>query len=306
MLSEVKITRPNQGLPAAVSNVPAAALPRDPEQQLERLELKPQDVTHVLYHADCPDGMGAAFAAWKSLGNKAEYIAVKHEVAPPQLPRNANVAIVDFSFPRETLLELKSKVENMVLLDHHKSAQDQLQDLDFVAFDLNRAAAGIAWKYFHPTKQQPELLHYVEDSDLGRHQLPHTREINAALSTYPLDFNVWEKLSVDQLKEEGPGVLAARDRRAGDVAKGAKWQDVGGYHVPTVNVTPDYAAEVREKLFENHPEAPFVAIYSVDHEHVERWSLYSQGDFDVSKLAENKGGGGHPYAAGFRIFPNQF
>lgn len=32
----------------------------------------------VLYHANCADGFGAAFAAWLKLGDEAEYVACSY------------------------------------------------------------------------------------------------------------------------------------------------------------------------------------------------------------------------------------
>ena len=40
--------------------------------------VEPTSVDCVIYHADCTDGFGAAYAAWKQLGNRAEYHACKH------------------------------------------------------------------------------------------------------------------------------------------------------------------------------------------------------------------------------------
>ena len=41
------------------------------------------DNISVLYHADCPDGFGGAYAAWKKFGDTAEYIPVKYGRTPP-------------------------------------------------------------------------------------------------------------------------------------------------------------------------------------------------------------------------------
>ena len=40
--------------------------------------LAPSSVNCVIYHADCTDGFGAAYSAWKLLGNRAEYHACRH------------------------------------------------------------------------------------------------------------------------------------------------------------------------------------------------------------------------------------
>ena len=38
----------------------------------------------VLYHAECPDGFGGSFAAWKKFGKTAIYIPVYHDTSPPE------------------------------------------------------------------------------------------------------------------------------------------------------------------------------------------------------------------------------
>ena len=47
--------------------------------------LEPTSVNCVIYHADCTDGFGAAYSAWKQLGNRAEYHACKHGTPPPDI-----------------------------------------------------------------------------------------------------------------------------------------------------------------------------------------------------------------------------
>ena len=40
--------------------------------------MDPSSVQVVIYHANCNDGFGAAYSAWKLLGNRAEYHAASH------------------------------------------------------------------------------------------------------------------------------------------------------------------------------------------------------------------------------------
>ena len=49
--------------------------------------LEPTTVNCVIYHADCTDGFGAAYSAWKLLGNRADYYACKHGTKPPNVKR---------------------------------------------------------------------------------------------------------------------------------------------------------------------------------------------------------------------------
>ena len=63
--------------------------------------LEPSAVDCVIYHAECTDGFGSAYAAWKLLGNRAEYHACKHGTPPPEV-KGKNVVILDFSFDNGT------------------------------------------------------------------------------------------------------------------------------------------------------------------------------------------------------------
>ena len=63
--------------------------------------IEPSSVDCVIYHADCTDGFGAAYSAWKLLGNRAEYHACKHGTPPPPV-KGKNVVILDFAFNNST------------------------------------------------------------------------------------------------------------------------------------------------------------------------------------------------------------
>ena len=84
---------------------------------------------YVLYHAHCSDGFGAAWAAWKRLGETATYVPVRHGVPPPPLPNCARLFLVDFAYPAEQLVQLSQSVSHITVLDHHKSARAALADI---------------------------------------------------------------------------------------------------------------------------------------------------------------------------------
>ena len=62
--------------------------------------------TWVLYHANCLDGFGAAWAAWKALGDATNYRPVHHGDPLPQIPEGQRVFILDFCYPPELLTHL--------------------------------------------------------------------------------------------------------------------------------------------------------------------------------------------------------
>ncbi|MGH7257198.1 MAG: phosphoesterase, partial [Nitrospiraceae bacterium] len=62
----------------------------------------PEDPTLVLYHAECADGFGAAWAIWKRFP-EVRFLPVKHGEPRPKDLRGERVVIVDFSYARPVL-----------------------------------------------------------------------------------------------------------------------------------------------------------------------------------------------------------
>lgn len=261
--------------------------------------------THVLYHQACPDGFGAAWAAWKKFGKDAVYIGVHPGDLAPELPTDASVLMVDVAFPRGRLLDLRSKVKQVTVVDHHVTNKNDIGDLPDTHFDMNQSGATLAWQFLHPGKKIPELLLYVEDRDLWRFKLPDSRELNAALSSYQQRFDLWEVLAtmgVDKLKHDGGIILRAESRMIEEICENAFWTKIDGHDVPVVNTTT-LRSQVGDRLCQMHPTAPFSAYFfekeTVEKKRIRCWGLRSPGRLDVSAIAKKRGGGGHPDAAGF-------
>ncbi|MFN8609293.1 MAG: DHHA1 domain-containing protein [Vulcanimicrobiota bacterium] len=260
--------------------------------------VNPQEVTHVIYHGSCDDGFGAAWAAWKLLGHRATYLAAQHGEPVPDLPGQAVVALVDFSYKRPVVENLRSQVRGVVILDHHVTAQADLQDLDYAVFDMERSGAHLAWNYFHAGQPLPELLAYVEDKDLWHFRLPQSKEVTAAIRSYPMDFQIWSSFEVESLKREGVALLRLQEQQVLAHCKRMRWENLGGYNVPVVNAS-DLRSEIANRLCTLYPEAPFAAAYYDTQDAHRNWSLRSVGEFDVATLARRFGGGGHKNASGF-------
>lgn len=262
-----------------------------------------QKNTYVLYHGDCFDGFGAAWAAYQWFGYEAEYIAVLHGKPMPDIPDGATVFILDFSYPRADLVALSKRCA-LKVLDHHASAKEALEGLDFATFDLNKSGARIAWEYFHPGEDIPGLLEYIEDRDLWRWALPQSREVAAAMRLYPFDFATWDFLAwpgrMDGLKTEGEVCLRCTKELVKTIAQEAAFLRVGGHWVPVVNAPLRLTSEVCEELLSRHQGSLFVAAYCDRADGVRQWGLRSRGDFDCSQVAIDYGGGGHKASAGFQ------
>lgn len=253
---------------------------------------------YVLYHANCPDGFGAAYAAWKKFGEGTHYVPVSHGSPPPEFKNHSEIYIVDFSYDRDTLVGMNA-AHTVKVLDHHRSAEAQLQGLDFVEFDMHRSGAVMAWEYFHPDQDVPLLLQYVQDQDLWNWALPDSQEICTALNIYPLEFEVWDQIEVDQLRKEGQVVLRYKEQLMDRLLQKVDWLDIAGHKVPAIN-TPLFASELGNQLCMDYPEADFAVCYA-EHDGKRKFSLRSVGDFDVSAVAGIFGGGGHRNASGMAI-----
>ena len=284
---------------------PAHSPRRTPARGGERqwVTVNPQEITHVLYHSRCDDGFGAAYSAWLVLGDKAQYIPVTHGDPPPVLPDDAVVAIVDFSYKRPVLIELHDRLRGLIVLDHHLTAQSELTGLDFVHFDMDHSGAHLAWCFFHPEEPPPELLRYVEDKDLWRFLLPESKEVTAALRSYPMSFTIWNQLKVEDLRREGVSMLRFQELQVDAACERVRFAQILEWEVPIVNAT-DCRSEIANRLCELYPQTAFAAAYYDNNQGFRCWSLRSLGDFDVADVAQRLGGGGHKNASGFvETFP---
>jgi oligoribonuclease NrnB/cAMP/cGMP phosphodiesterase (DHH superfamily) len=266
--------------------------------------------TYVLYHARCYDGFAAAYAAWLVLGESAEYIPVNYQEPPPELADGARLFILDFSYPRSVLLELRQRMAAVVVLDHHAGAERELAGLDSCHFDNSKSGAVLAWNYFHPSLPTPALLEYIEDRDLWRWQLPYSREVSAGLRLYPFDFRVWDTLNTSSLITEGSAVMRYQEQLIKAAVARASPEPLGAWQgIPTVNATCLWS-EIGEALVAEYPDAPFAAVWdertNKQGDAVRQYSLRSaKGGQDVSVVAKQWGGGGHVNAAGFSIVLNK-
>lgn len=264
-------------------------------------------MTYVIYHGNCFDGFGAAYALWTVYGKDAVYIPALYGNPPPEVPADADVIMVDISYRRDVMKAFRAKVNSLVVLDHHKTAQAELAGLDqeidaTIIFDMNHSGAYLAWKYCHEEESSiPLLLLYVEDRDLWRHNMSGSREVHAALTSYPFDFELWREFTqndIEELINEGYVIMRAMKTQIDIITKNVVWYTIGNYYVPVVNTTA-YFSEVAHRLLEMFPAAPFSAYY-IDRADYRQWGLRSEDHrVDVSEIAKLYGGGGHRNASGF-------
>jgi len=122
----------------------------------------------VLFHGNCPDGVTAAWAAWKVLGDDAEYVPMFHPIRSLPDCTDRNVYLLDFSCARDIMIQADACARSFLVLDHHEGQEKEIKGLPFVVFDKSRAGAGLAWDYFHPEMPRPAMVNLIEDRDIRK------------------------------------------------------------------------------------------------------------------------------------------
>lgn len=288
-----------------------------------------------IYHGNCADGFGAAWVVHKFFSGEVELYAGTYQTPPPD-PKGRPVIMVDFSYKRDVMLEFAKKSAGVLILDHHKSAAEDLLgdapiiNLDnyegivdwkrvadsfsldamenvagqvYALFDMNRSGAGLAWDFFFPKRPRPRLIDHIQDRDLWRFKIPGTREVQAALFSYPYDVDVWTALidntDLDHLLMEGRAIERKHHKDVAELLKSmTRFMVIDGHRVPVANLPYIYTSDAGNAMADGWP---FAACYW-DTPEGRVFSLRSKDNgLDVSTIAAKYGGGGHRNAAGFRV-----
>jgi uncharacterized protein len=262
-----------------------------------------------IYHGYCVDGFTAAWVVWTWYGaGQVAFHAATHGEPPPAVD-GREVYLVDFSYPRPTIEAMARHAKKLTVLDHHRTAAQDLEGLirnDGVVdgvFDMEKSGGLLTWEWFFGDQPPPPALLAVNDRNLWRFERPWTREIALALTAYPYAFETWETLMgeerLEALRQEGITLDRKQQKDIAEtIAAGSHLLTIAGHTVPACNVPPPWASDAGHLLAQGHP---FAACVWIAGERI-AVSLRSTPDgLDVSEIAKQFGGGGHPHAAGFKV-----
>lgn len=298
-----------------------------------------QPIALVAYHANCIDGFTAAWVTHKALveqGATVDLLAVSYNEASTQdlldsleeaeragYPYGA-LFIVDFSLDTvvlATITELHPKLVTTVL-DHHKTAFekyapeitvvsdscfiDTVQGANIVLMNAY-SGAHICQHYFYPGCKVPALVTYVQDYDLWQFKLgDETKHVNKFLVQGEKTIEQWThiaktmdtEIGLRSVLEAGKVLQEIHDKKVAEVAEKAVPVTIRGQAGLAVVCPYELTSDVGHVLATKC--GTFGAMLSLDMERtVIKWSLRSNGDFDVSAIAKTFGGGGHKNAGGF-------
>lgn len=256
-----------------------------------------------IYHGNCADGFGAAWVFSRHSGQDFDFHAGIYQDAPPDID-GRDVYLADFSYKRPIMESIIDRAKSVTLIDHHKTALDDLAPIMNrmrCHCGLDHSGAMLAWQFFKEG-EPPQLLKHIEDRDLWRFALPHTREIQANVFSHPYEFDVWDRLMaapVDQLVSEGRAIERKHFKDIAELVGVFKHRRmIGGYNVPVTNLPYTLTSDAGHLMADREP---FAACYW-DTPDGRVYSLRStDAGVDVSEIAKQYGGGGHRNASGFRV-----
>lgn len=265
--------------------------------------------TLCIYHANCADGFGAAWVVRKALGEQnVDFYAASYQEEPPAVA-GRDVLIVDFSYKRPVMEQIAAEANSVLVLDHHESAERELtplleSGLIKGTFSEDNSGVMLAWQHFFPDQYPLHLIASIEDRDLYQFQHADTKDLMAAVFSYPMEFPVWDQLlentSLRSLQTEGKGIRRKQEKDTRDLIDNNAFRTtIAGYDVPVLNAPYIYASEAGNIMAEGEP---FAAIFQITG-NGRKYSLRSskEGGANVSEIAELFGGGGHKNAAGFEL-----
>ncbi|AYV77006.1 MAG: DHH family phosphohydrolase [Barrevirus sp.] len=285
---------------------------------MDQQQLTPDEVDYVIYHNPCSDGTAAGMAAWKYLKNKFPerqviYKGMAMGQPPPDDIKGKNLLICDYSYKKDVILDLLTKVNKLLIIDHHRSAEKDLQDIDnkYKIFDMKKSGATLTWSYFFPNTEMPLLFKYIEDRDIWTKKLVNTDDFASAFYILPHDFELYEKyldenLLLSLINVTGPKYQELNAYYTDQAVSYSvpKFCKIKGkyYLVASVN-TSILKSDIGNKIFDKYPLIDFSISYSIyDSSNTTSISLRSTDKHaDVSKIATKFGAGGHRNASGMRL-----
>lgn len=275
----------------------------------------------ILYHTFCTDGFTAAWAAWRKFGDEPCYMAFPFGAPPHRIDRmlakaeDQDVMVLDLCFEPTVMRRLLRVAKSVHVIDHHDTSMKWIAELGphpklTTDFSLDDSGASLTWKVLHGTPL-PKLVQYVRDRDLWKHALPHTHEVTAALANTEKDFQVWDKLDLGTLVNEGRTVLryvqglvefhAPHRHRFFATIDGRTWDGVAV-------CAPQYLKSDLAIHIADLASAPFGVVYQIGRgDALDNATLtYSfrvpaNSNFHAADFCKAFGGGGHEKAAAVQI-----
>lgn len=273
-------------------------------------------MTHVIYHANCLDGLAAAYAAYlkaQELGEIWSFAPMVYGVPMDLNPCvGETVYLLDFSFKRDQMATLMNFAKEVIVLDHHKTAHEEIGD--WFEIDQTKSGAVLAWEHFHPNKPVPEVFLHIQDRDLWQWERDNTRQITAFLYSLTValppedafaNFDKFATLNdMGSIITMGTGIEVYVESQVRLNLQNTHPITIAGKVYQAVNCNHALSSDTGHYIANTIGEGVGVT-YQINRDKV-TFSLRSIGENDVAAICATYGGGGHRNAAGFSVSMGHF
>ncbi|MBP9836634.1 MAG: phosphoesterase [Candidatus Pacebacteria bacterium] len=272
----------------------------------------------VIYHKDCIDGTTAAAVVLRRFP-EAKLFPLLHDPSVDDLEKV--LAIIDSDTDIYTVdcgigvQEILSRGFKVMTIDHHVGVKDSLdllvkENTNFTyLFDNEKSGASLAWQYFFPDEELPEIIKLVEDSDLWKGQFGEdTKNVNNYLWLF---INEPDKIlqilegDLNEVKKQGKVISIYAEKEIMKLVEiPAISLKIGEHIFPAYNIT-NHESACGNILSEKNNQTAVMFTIKGD---VVKFSFRSKAGQNLSALdlAKILGGNGHVLAAGARVPLSEF
>lgn len=277
--------------------------------------------TLVLYHANCMDGFGSAWAYHTthkfadSYKDKVKYIPVDYTLTVLDIEKDLDLAtlkaidliMLDYSMSPELVTALCEDFRSVTIIDHHEKAIHNLAAIENKPSNLtlhtDTSHSGCVLTYqFYSRAAVPEGLLLIENRDLWRFPDGNTKAFHAAMMLVPRDFEVWDNYMTNTTVmgtaiNEGLMLLRGEKALVKNIIVNSFVSIIHNRYAYFCNCPLTLMSEAGNTIL-NNGVADIAVLFHVGKDKV-KFSIRTNDNANAQEIAADYGGGGHPKAAGF-------
>jgi len=293
-------------------------------------EIKMEKRNVIIFHKDCMDGLSSAYLMNLYLKIKSyDYPGKMESISIPmqygesfenfikenEINKTDDIYFVDFSLKRNEMKNLINMVNFVTIIDHHETAQNELQGLQDqfdnidLIFDMSKSGAMLTYDYVTQRRVvvNSKLFEYIQDRDIWQWELENSKEVSEFLmfKIIPNSINSFSKIinnyMVKDMIEIGKILLEKKEMDVDGKTEIDKLKKViiKGETFLICNATSNIS-EIGNTICTKHNKKACMYFILPNNKVVLSFrSLDELGP--INDTAVKLGGGGHPLAAGATV-----
>lgn len=285
---------------------------------------------YIIFHKNCFDGFTGFYLFTKTDNYDPKPFVYPDYPSATEIPPGIDgkrIIIIDVAYKPSILKEIGERAEKVLFLDHHKSHEKEIQELNSskleIVFKNDRCGGSLVWDYFFAGKERPEFLNYVEDNDLGLWKLQNTHDFITGLEVKHVmipafrNLKKWDKLLVPSYLSK----LISSGKKYNDYKQfltaqnGKKYDmvyfpsdfmikklslDKKKHRVAVVNGGSPSVSLLGKYIVET-TDCDYCLIWRYDLKTLNYVLSFRSNKIDVGEIAKGLGGGGHKFASAVTV-----